>query len=362
MVVTNADLAGAPIHVAELSIGLRRVGHEVEIVFGESGLTHDKLVSLGFNCHVIPSLRSNLNVIADILACKSLIKFVVEFGADLVHAHSSKAGFISRIAGVITKVPVIYTVHGWGFGPGRRILISSFVFVSEILVCKFTGHFIFVSSRDRSIGRRWLRISPSRGSVIFNSCRYEKRDSPFYPEELTVIMVARNDYQKDYTTFFRALGRTNVRRVLVVGAGTDKPEFKRLAFELSRFRGAEIEFLGIRSDVGSLLEQASLFVLSSRFEGLPISIIEAMSKGLPIVASDVGGVRELVRHGDNGFLFAAGDCFELANLINKFSQDIALVRRCGAASLSRFSNDFSREVMVDKATLVYARVLMKGVV
>lgn len=102
----------------------------------------------------------------------------------------------------------------------------------------------------------------------------------------------------------------------------------------------------MRLDIPKLLEASSIFVLSSRYEALPLSIIEAMTKGLPIVASDVGGVRELVLYGVNGYLFPSGDFEMLSKYLNILAQDVDLRRSMGIESIRRYQTEFSTERMM----------------
>jgi glycosyltransferase involved in cell wall biosynthesis len=362
LLVTNADLAGAPIHVRDLAISLKSHGHRVSVVFGEHGTIKDTLDALGIDTHVIPSMRSKISPQQDLRSFLEVKKLTKLIDPDLIHAHSSKAGLIARLVGFNLKVPVIYTIHGWGFGKGRRGLISSFVYVAELVLSFFTDKFIAVSNADRDVGMRYLPISRSRISKIYNGTCFTP--VPLHARQNTggvrLIMVARNAHPKDYVTLFKAVAKSNVDSVMVVGQGTDEDSFIASARSHAGDQFLKIEFLGVRSDIQELLEHANLFVLSSRFEGLPISIIEAMSKGLPVLASAVGGIPELVLHGVNGYLFESGDHEMLAAHINELSLDENKIRSFGAASLERYGAEFSAESMTKKVIDVYFSVVNEG--
>ena len=206
-----------------------------------------------------------------------------------------------------------------GFGPNRKLLISVFVYVIELLLMLQTSHFITVSKADTNLGLKFLLIPKARISKIYNIARFKKTKIREDNGLAKIIMVARDNYPKDYKTFFKALASVSSKAITVVGRGTDKPGFKNMARSLAGDSFQKIQFLGERSDIECLLEESTIFVLSSRFEGLPISIIEAMNKGLPIVATTVGGIPEIVEDQKNGLLFQPGDSKKLSEFLNMLS-------------------------------------------
>jgi glycosyltransferase involved in cell wall biosynthesis len=359
LIVTNADLAGAPIHVRDLALELHQRGNDVSVVFGENGVIKDALDKAGIKTFVLPSIRSNINLRQDICSVREFIRVVKAVRPDVIHAHSSKAGLIARIVGFYLSIPVIYTVHGWGFGRGRRRIISAFVYLTELMLSRITSKFISVSNADREIGLKYFALANSKISTIYNGSNFK---SAFRGKDLCglhLIMVARNDHQKDYDTFFKALALSKFDSAVIVGRGTNEESFIANAQSLSGDNFKKIQFLGPRSDVEILLENSTIFVLSSRFEGLPISIIEAMSKGMPVLASAVGGVPELVSNGINGYLFNPGEFKDLALRINDLSDDPRKIELYGEASHARFVRDFSIGSMVDKILNVYLSVMRK---
>lgn len=359
LVVTNADLAGAPIHVRDLALDLHHRGNNVSVIFGERGQIKDDLDHVGIKTFVVPTMRSNINIRQDICSVRELFRIVKSVSPDVIHAHSSKAGLIARVVGFYLNLPVIYTVHGWGFGLGRPKIISIFVYLTELILSIITAKFIAVSNADREIGLKYLGLKSSRISAIYNSSNFKPLLRGKIFGNLNLIMVARNNPQKDYNTFFKALALSNFDSAMIVGRGTDEDSFIANAHALLGDNFKKVLFLGSRSDVEALLEKSSIFVLISRFEGLPISIIEALSKGLPVLASAVGGVPELVSQGVNGFLFNPGDFEGLALRINELSNDPRKIESFGEASYARFVRDFGVNSMVDKVLNVYSSVLQK---
>jgi glycosyltransferase involved in cell wall biosynthesis len=353
---TNADLAGAPLHVKELALSLKRDGHQVVVVFGSNGLTQKALHDLDVNTHVVQGLRSAINPMLDIRVYQRLMQIVKAEQPHLIHCHSAKAGILGRLVAARLKVPCVYTVHGWGFGSGRKPIIGFILRCLEHYLKWITSHFIAVSESDRQVGISRLGIGIDGITTIRNGINSAVSQPELRPIEPKIIMVARNDFQKDYFTLARALAQVDGISAVVVGSGTDAVDFRSEMNSLAK-DNCLIEFCGVRTDVAALLESSSIFVLSSRYEALPLSIIEAMSKGLPIVASDVGGVSELVSHGLNGYLFPAGDHLMLAKYIYILKENIDLRHRMGKESIRRYRSELSSDRMMNQTYNVYQKVL-----
>lgn len=357
LVVTNADLAGAPIHVRDLAIGLKKQFKKIIIVFGEEGVIQKVCSDQNIDTYIIPTMRSNINLLQDWKSLTTLSEIVINTRPDVIHVHSTKAGMISRIVAKMHKIPLVYTIHGWGFGTGRKMHVSIFVRWIEFALKMLTTRYIAVSNHDRDIGISVLNISPSKISTIHNGIS-NKLDNTQFKEPNSLIMVARDDPQKDYDTLFRAIAGMNVT-LYCVGKGTDSDQFKARARNMVGTTYPNLKFLGVRDDIPVLIDRAAIFVLSSRFEGLPISIIEAMRSGMPIVASDVGGVNELLTDGFNGWLFESGNYVQLRTCINKYLNENALLGIHGSNSRQKFLQEFESEKMLSNILNIYETVLGK---
>lgn len=353
---TNADRAGAPIHVKELAQGLKQSGVLATLAFGEHGPIERALKADGFEVHVIHEMRSAISPIRDLKALKSVVGLMRKINPDLVHCHSSKAGMLGRMAAWLHSKPVIFTIHGWGFGPGRKQSISKFVFLTERFLKPLTNFYISVSLADEHAGIKTLGISHQRIKTIRNGVSDGGERTKLQGDRV-ITMVARNDFPKDYQTLASALKYVEFVKALFVGDRTDDLEFCEQCRGLAAQNADKLHFLGPRDDVPSLLARSQVFVLSSRFEGLPLSIIEAMRQGLPIVASRVGGVPELVADGINGLMFEPGDSTALAQSLSTILSDDNLRLRMGEESRRRFLTEFSKERMIEETVKVYKQVL-----
>ncbi len=356
IVSTNADRAGAPTHVRDLVMAMKERFRFV-VVFGENGPIRDFLAEHGIETHVTPGLRSAISPLKDLRVIGELRAHIRAARPDLIHVHSSKASLVGRVAGRLEDVPVIYTVHGWGFGAGRPALRSFMVWASERLTRGLVAKYLAVSEADDRDGRRALGLKADRiqavpNAVVDDAPRADPRAAGGF------IMVARadvaEDHQKDHRTALRAFARVRTSmRFAFVGGGTDDPAFINLARDWAGPAADRVDLLGGRSDVGSLLAGSSAFVLASRYEGLPLSILEAMRGGLPIIASRVGGVPELVVDGVTGRLVPPGDPESLAAAMQELADNPVLRQRLGQAGRERFEARFSMDRLRDRVTAVY---------
>ena len=141
--------------------------------------------------------------------------------------------------------------------------------------------------------------------------------------------------------------------MLVVGDGTERPNVQRRANDL-RIGEGRLQFLGSRSDIHALLAAADFFVLPSDVEGLPMAVLEAMAHGLPVVATAVGGIPEVITDGREGLLVPPGDAAALARAIQRLLTSSEMRLRLGDAARDRVSKEFSLETMANRYQQIYA--------
>jgi glycosyltransferase involved in cell wall biosynthesis len=358
LVCTNADLAGAPLYVRELARALRARGFEVNAAFGEEGPVAESLRAQGVDCHLIPDMRSDMRFWRDARSIVAMRRLVRDLGPSVVHAHSAKAGMVARLACRPLGTPLVYTVHGWGFGPGRPMARGAVLWAIELLLTRYTDHYVVVSNFDGRLATHRLGIRAETLTVVHNGlpdCVERARPA----SSRVVAMVARDAFPKDYPTLFRAAAGLDAE-VWCIGRGTDAPGFVESARAVLGGRVDRIRFLGERTDVAALLSRAGVFVLSSRFEGLPLSVLEAMRAGLPVLASDVGGIPELVATDVNGYLFPPGSALELEGLLRRLLDDPALRERLGNAGRQSFERHFALDATVEATIRTYGLAIARS--
>jgi glycosyltransferase involved in cell wall biosynthesis len=221
------------------------------------------------------------------------------------------------------------------------------------------SRFITVSEFDRRLGLAAGIASEDRIVTVHNGMP----DTPGVPQAdpggdpPRLVMVARFGPQKDHPTLLAALAglRDYPWEMDLIGDGPLLEQTKRLAAELGL--AGRARFLGQRTDVDRLLAAAQVSVLASNWEGFPLSILEAMRAGLPVIASSVGGVAESVSDGETGYLVPRGDVEALREGIRRLLTDRSLRVRLGASGRLRFQRHFTLARSVEKTLAVYRDVL-----
>jgi glycosyltransferase involved in cell wall biosynthesis len=353
VLITIPEIGGAQVYVASLLPALARE-FDVTVAAHGTGWLTDRAADAGVPFVTLRHVRRPIHLFQDVLGLTELIRLMARLRPDIVHANSSKAGILGRIAATLAGVPVrIFTVHGWAFRAYEPPLSTGYLWADRAMR-RITTRTICVAETELESGIRAGTCDPARSVVIPNAVSLD-RPQRRHPERLdgpaTVLAVGRLRAPKDFLTLVRAaaLAPAGTLRVLIAGEGPDRP---RLEAEIARLGMAgTVELLGEREDVAELLATADVFVLPSRSEGMPMSVLEAMAAGVPVVASRVGGVPELVRDGVTGTLVAAEDPGALAAALSALATDAGARARLGAAGRARaeaeFGLDMWRQAHVD---------------
>lgn len=349
-IITLPDLGGAQSHVYDVITNIGAYGYEPLLITGKAGWLTDKVSAEGIAFHIVPDLVRPISPLHDMKAVRAIKKILQDERPALVHCHSSKAGIIGRIAAYSCNIPAVFTAHGWAFTEGVHPLKRRlYAFIENLAAC-WTEKIICVSEYDRRLGARYLPRHRYKMVTIHNGIpdRPEMvRDWEKHPagEPFNIIVVARFSPPKkniEILRYLRGMLDSGLKvTVTFVGdgplLGDAKAEAKRLQLE------KEALFLGARTDVAELLPKCDVFLLLSHWEGFPISILEAMRAGLPVIASDVGGVKEAVEHGETGYLLR--DDAELVGCIKKLYAKSS-INDVGMAGRKSFVENFSVEKMM----------------
>jgi glycosyltransferase involved in cell wall biosynthesis len=335
LLITLAELGGAQAYVASLLPALTPSFDVVVAAHGQGPL-REAASRAGVRFVPLRHVRRPVSPWRDAAGLVELIRLFRRERPDILHASSSKAGILGRLAAAAAHVPVrIFTVHGWAFSayPG---LVSTVYRWADRVVSPLTTQTICVSENERATGIRAGTCCAERTVVIRNavdvSAAPRSRHNGAVPR---LIAVGRLKAPKDFLTFVRALDglAPGSFEALIVGDGPERPvveeEVRRLGLR------DRVRLVGAREDVPALLAGSDVFVLSSASEGLPMCVLEAMAAELPVVASAVGGVAELVVEGETGLLVPPGDPDRLGAALAGLLADADLRRRLGASGRAR---------------------------
>jgi len=358
--VTRADsLGGAQVHVLDLAQALQSSGGEPVVLAGGEGPFAAELRRSNVPVIEIRNLIRPVHPVRDCLALVEIVSTLRKIRPDLVCAHTAKAGLLGRLAGAALGIPTIFTPHGWSITDrisSRQGRVFRYV---ERMAGRFTTRIINVCEYERELALRCGIAAARRLAMIHNGMRDVppslQGNAGVDPPQL--LMVARMEAPKDPATVINALAglKDFAWRFDVVGDGPLEPGIRRLIDRLGL--QDRVRLLGFRRDVSELIALSQVFVLSSRSEAFPYSILEAMRAGLPVVASDVGGVREAVIPDETGLLSPAGDPGALQLALRRLILDPALRSRMGAAGRLRYLSHFTFERMQANTFALYREVL-----
>lgn len=355
IVITLAEVGGAQTYVASLLPAVRERFDVTVAAYGPGPLVAAASAA-GVDYVPLRYVRRAVHPWLDLRGLVELVRLFRRVRPDVVHLNSSKAGVLGAVAARIARVPaVVFTVNGWAFNNFRSSRTVKVYLWGARLIGRLSDRIVCVAERERELGLAARVCTPEQAVVIHNAVDVGSASvaSPGN-EPPRVITVGRFAYPKDFVTLVRALDGVEAE-TLVVGDGPDRDEIER---EIAR-TGARVQLLGERDDVPEQLAASHVFVLSSRSEGLPLSILEAMAAGLPVIASDVGGVPELVADGETGFVVPVGDEDALREALRRLVADSKLRARMGAASRRRAQEHFDLPLLRRAHLGLYESLLPK---
>jgi len=342
---------GAESVILNLARGLRDAGHPCVLGVFANSLNpnlqlHQKAIEEEIPSHPFPCKGQ-----FDPTVVRRIRDLAKETGADIIHTHGYKADVYTRLAMLDYGVPLVSTCHNWLDENWRTSLYG----VVDRFVLRCFARVVAVSEEVRQrlleAGVRQERIRIIPNGIDLRPFRVERGPDPadWSADRPAVVgMVGRLSAEKGVDLFLRAAsqvtGAIPHARFVVVGDGPDREQLEALIDQL-RLRPI-VSMLGRRNDMPAQYASFDLLVSSSRKEGLPIAILEAMASGLPLVATAVGDVVNVVRNGETGILLPTGeDPGALASAIANLLRDGEKRHRLGAAARQLIESQYSAERM-----------------
>jgi len=351
-VITRADIGGAQNHI-ELLIKHIPDTYDFVLCSGSDGPLIDVLNAKGVKTHIIPNLDSKTFFPA-FFAIKKIIN---KEKPDLIHTHSAIASFIGRIAGWVSGVKTLYTVHGWHFVPNTSLAWRVLGWLLEIIARPCTDAWITVSRFDKELGVSSGVVNRQKTWIVPNGVE----DLPLNPKSesegiLKMVFVARASHEKNCIEAIEVLecSDSNVHLTMYVTTDDQLPSLQEKVD--SSKRKADIDLIIDDYQAGSKLSQYDVILLTSRYEGMPLCLLEGMRAGLAIIASDVCGLNELVKQNENGFLYTLYDPAEASYYVNKLL-DVEKRQSFGNCSRKLFDRQFLAHHMAERTNEVYQRLL-----
>ncbi len=356
--LTTTAPGGGPRQVYDLARRLPRSEFEVAVAGPRDGLFFDRFRALGLTA---------VEVLAGGLGPRALlatVRLIRRLGIAVVHTHGKGAGLHGRLAARWTGVAAVHTFHGIHYERHPPPLAGLYLALERRL-SRWTRMVINVSASQEAEGLALGLFTPAQSATIVNGVDLAEQDrvvarSPIpraglglAPDLFVLGAVARFDPVKRLDTLIDALQALDRPRtaLLLVGGGPEADRLRRLV-AAARLDG-RVSFPGWVEDPARVYPALDLYVSTSRKEGLPYAVLEAMGAGLAVVASDVPGHRDVVRHGETGLLVPPGDARALAAAIGALIDDPARRRGMGQAGRRRVLREFSIQPMVAKTAEIY---------
>jgi glycosyltransferase involved in cell wall biosynthesis len=360
-VLTRTNIGGPSVMLADLLNGLDRERFTQTVVRGQTVASEgDYLAGRAVNAEVVTigGLRRSLGIVDEVRSLITLVRTLRRLQPDVVHTHMAKAGVLGRVAAVLAGVPIrVHTFHGHLLhGYFSRPVTRLFTWI-ERLLNRITTHTLVVGERTRAdlLHARVLRSATSASILpaatpLTRYARDEARTTLGLPTGTELVgFVGRLTSIKRPDRFVALARAIPTARFVVVGDGPLRDDILRSAADLDN-----LIVLEWSRDVGLVLSALDLLVLTSDNEGVPLSLIEAASAGVPVVAMNVGGVSEIVDHGVTGLLVP--DDAALVSSVNHLLQHPNERRALGDHAAARIMERCSMDAYLSSHSRLYERL------
>jgi glycosyltransferase involved in cell wall biosynthesis len=374
-IITKLELGGAQKVCLTLA---KEVADSIPttLISGPDGVMVQQAKEQVKNLHLLPSMKRNVSLralwteVKNFFAIVGILKRLKKTDPQLiVHTHSTKAGIIGRwgafFAGVTHR---IHTVHGYSFHDHQGWLAWAANMVPEYITSFITTHFICVSEHDKKTGSRLLpgfakKCSVIRAAVDYQAF-YKPTFLPAYTAEKPFIIGTISCFKPQKNLFdllqaFELVHQTMITqgypapKLEIIGDGEQRPRIEAWIHE--HHLQEHIRLLGWQTDVAPFLQYWDLFALSSLWEGLPCSVVEARLSGVPVIAYNVGGIAEVITDDHNGYLITPGDTKTLAAKILALALEPE--KQHALAGTREDLSAFDNKIMVKKHTTLYNSLL-----
>ncbi len=356
--ITKSEIGGAQTYLWSLLKRAKENGDEAVVMSYPGGWLEGKVKELGFK--FIPNIcyKNSFNPLNLFKAIFETRKSIKEFNPDILHLNSGGAGFFGRLANIGLGGKVIFTVHGWSFRKGAPIIQRIIGWIAEFIMSFFSTHTICVSKYDQKVGIRSGVISSKSSTVIYNGISIpENITSVGKNIQTNIIFAGRCAPPKRQDIFLRSLAiltkdtKDNIS-ARIAGEGPDMKNLEKLTSDLGLSK--IVSFGAVPSEkMGELYSKADILVLLSDYEAFPLVTIEAMSYGLPVVVSDVGGVSEAVDESVGRLVSRHSSPEKVANVIQELLLDKNKLNTLGGEARNRVEDYFSINQMYDKVWKIY---------
>jgi glycosyltransferase involved in cell wall biosynthesis len=366
--IRQGQIGGGESHLLSLVENLNRSLFDPVVLSFTDGPMVERLKNIGVEAHVIHTVKP-----FDISKWKLVKDFIRQQQVDIIHAHGTRANSNVLWAARSLNIPVVYTIHGWSFHPDQNPLVRTARIWGEKYLTSRSTKNISVSYSNQQSGKKY--ISSFDSIIVNNGIDLKKFDLnkktndiraelKIPADEILVLFIARFTSHKQPLSLIRAFAKSlssNPKmHLLMVGDGDEKAEAVKLVEALNLKN--KITLHSFRQDVPDVLAAADIFILPSLWEGLPIGLLEAMSMGKAVIASNVDGTSEIVQNNQNGILIETDGLIEnLSAALNVLSTDRNKIKTYGEKAVATVTNNFNASTMTRQIEKIYTELIKSTV-
>ena len=361
MVTSRADHGGGPAHIASL---IKHLGPRVEV---HVACPPDRPYWRIFNEAVAGRVIALPHRAFGLVPAARFVRYCKDKGIDLIHAHGKGAGTYARTAATALRLPSVHSPHG--IHVGAYGFIRKFLYLAyENLTQSAIDHIIFVSSSEKHFATKLHLWAHTPSSIVPNGVTVIPTDIKdrwrarirtrlgLKNDRFVVASISRFDYQKNPEETFLIAEKLPQCDLLWIGEG---PKYGAIKSAAEERKVSNVNLIGAIDDPIPYLCAADAYLNTSRWEGMPIAILEAMSVGLPVVASRAVGNVDAIIDGSTGYLYTQGDTDEAAARIERLATAPTLRTQLAQASTSRIRSNFSAESTANAIAAIYASLLQQ---
>lgn len=379
--ITKTGWGGAQQYVYDVATNLPREGFEAVVAGGGDGALFAKLRTAGIRTVSIPGLQRDVGMMSEWRALREIVRLLKKERPDVVHLNSSKAAGIGALAAFIHKAlnpkpyplnaRIIFTVHGWGFYEDRPAWQRAVIFLASWMTCLLCDRAVVLSKKEQAAAWRFLLerkvvlIPHGLARIDFYGrtearAFFSTRIGRLIPDDTLLIgTIAELTRNKDISSFVSAAhllkSHFNNFLFLIIGDGEERVALERQIADA--YLKNSVFLAGFVPDASRFLLGLDIFVLPSVKEGLPYALMSAMAAGLPVVATRVGGIPDLITDGEDGIIAEPKDAKGLAALLARLAASPGERQRIGSRARQKIETRFPFDAMMKRTISLYSEPL-----
>ena len=390
--IHNRLIVGGPSHNVTLLTAYLSPEFDTKLLVGKKDAAEKDATYIADQLGLVPieikEMRRSILPFYDIIAYYKIKKIIKEYQPDIVHTHASKSGAIGRMAAKSCKVPlIVHTFHGHVFHSYFNTFLSNIIVRFERFLARKADAIIAISDSQRHELIETYKIAPSEKIFTiplgFNLDKYTvdqdtkkiifRNKYGFDNDELIIGIIGRLVPIKNHEMFLEvaAIIKSKTKkkvRFAIIGDGESRPGIEEKAADLnlsySYFitqpkSNTDVVVTSWETEIDQALAGLDIVVLTSNNEGTPVSLIEAQSALLPVVSTNVGGVEDIVIHGETGFITEVGDVTSFANYVIELIEDAELRKKMGKSGYENVISRYSKQRLINDMRSLYLSFLNK---